>query len=123
MFRFFLLIIFGFVAAMYFPDSRAMLLERGAPVIDPFLEMATTSEMNRVANDLMAYRRENFGRLPDRRQFPTWLEDQYSGGANRDSWGNAYDYLPSRRDFELRSSGPDRVRGSADDLVVTRALN
>lgn len=123
MFRLFLLIIFGLVAAMYFPDSRAMLLDKGAPVINPFLSMATNSEMDRVANDLLAYRRENFGRLPDRRQFPTWLDDQYSGGANRDSWGNAYEYLPGRRDFQLRSYGPDRIRSTEDDLVVTRVLN
>ena len=98
MFRLFLLIIFGLVAAMYFPDSRAMLLDKGAPD-------------------------GRFGRLPDRRQFPTWLDDQYSGGANRDSWGNAYEYLPGRRDFQLRSYGPDRIRSTEDDLVVTRVLN
>lgn len=120
--RLLLLIVLGIVAAFYFPDSRAMLLEKGAPVIDPFLSMATNSEMDRIANDLMAYRRENFGRLPGRRQFATWLDDQYAGGANRDSWGNAYEYALGRDAFEIRSYGPDRIRQTEDDIVVTRSL-
>ena len=118
--RLILLVILGIVAAFCFPDSRAMLMDKGAPVINPFLRMATGSEMDKVASDLMNYRMENFGRLPGRRQFPTWLDDQYSGGANRDSWGNAYEYTLRRRDFELRSYGPDRIRGTGDDIVVTR---
>ena len=120
--RILLLILLGFVAAFYFPDSRAWMLDKGAPVIDPFLGMSTESEMERIMNDLMAYRRENFGRLPGRRQFPTWLEDQYAGGANYDAWGTPYEYLVNRRNIELRSFGPDRLRQTADDLVVTRAI-
>ena len=120
--RLILLILLGLVAAFYFPDSRAMLLEKGAPVIDPFLSMATESEMDRIANDLLAWRRENFGRMPSRKQFPTWLEDQYSGGASRDSWGNAYEYQLIRGAFEIRSYGPDRVRGTEDDIITSRQL-
>ena len=120
--RLILLVLLGIVAAFYFPDSRAMLLEKGAPVIDPILGMQTSSEMDKIANDLMAYRRENFGRLPGRRQFPTWIEDQYSGGGSRDAWGSAYEYQLRRRDFELRSYGPDRIRSTEDDIVVTRVL-
>ncbi len=122
--RLLLLIVLGFVAAFYFPDSRAFLMEKGAPVIDPFLGMATESEMDRIANDLMAYRRENFGRLPGRRQFSTWLDDQYAGGANYDAWGTPYEYMiVGRRSIELRSYGPDRLRGTEDDLVVTRVIS
>jgi len=118
--RLVLLVILGFVVAMYFPDSRAALVERAGPVIDPVLEMSTEREMNRIANDLKTYQRENFERLPSERQFRVWVEDQYSGNGGLDAWGSAYEYRLERDVLELRSFGPDGLRGTTDDIVMTR---
>lgn len=118
--KIFLLIILAFVAAMYFPDSRAAILDRAGPVVNPILEMSTEREMNRIANDLKAYQRENFERLPSERQFRTWIDDQYSGDGGLDAWGTPYEYQLERDQIELRSYGPDGLRGTSDDLVATR---
>ncbi len=115
-----LLLLFGLVAAMYFPDSRAALLEKAKPLVDPVLTMSTEREMNRIGTDLLIYQRENFGRLPSNRQFPTWVEDQYSGNGGLDAWGNPYEYRLSRQTFDIRSYGPDGVRGTEDDITATR---
>jgi len=120
MMRVVLLLVLGFVLAMYFPDSRAALVERAGPVVNPFLVMSTEREMNQIANDLKTYQRENFERLPSERQFKVWIEDQYSGNGGLDAWGSAYEYRLGRDQLELRSYGPDGLRGNADDILMTR---
>lgn len=118
--RLFLLLVLGFVVAMYFPRSRAVILDKGKPIVDPILTMQTEREMNRIGTDLIIYQRENFGRLPGTRQFSTWVEDQYSGNGGLDAWGNPYDYRLKRDEFDLTSYGPDGLRATVDDITVTR---
>jgi len=115
-----LLLILAFVVAMYFPASRAAIVDRAGPVVNPFLEMSTEREMNNIANDLKTYQRENFERLPSERQFRTWIEDQYSGNGGLDAWGTPYEYRLGRDQLELRSLGPDLIRGTEDDILMTR---
>ena len=118
--KLFLLLLVVIGAALYFPDSRAWVLDRAQPVVNPMLTTATHSEMDRIVDDLRQYSRENFGRCPDARQFPVWLDDQYSGGGGRDSWDTPYQLEDLRRDnrMQLRSWGPDRQRGTDDDILV-----
>jgi len=118
--RILLVLVLIFVAAMYFPASRAAIVERAGPVVNPVLEMSTEREMNNIANDLKIYQRENFERLPSERQFRVWVDDQYSGNGALDAWGAAYEYQLEREVLELRSYGPDGLRGTDDDIVVTR---
>lgn len=106
--------------ALYVDSSRAVILERAKPFLDPYFVMATESEMSKVAEELQLYERENFGRLPDRKNFPAWVDRQYAGGAGVDSWGSAYEYTLGRDSFFLRSPGPDRLRATADDIVEGR---
>ncbi|UCC26186.1 MAG: hypothetical protein JSU98_03590 [Gemmatimonadales bacterium] len=114
----FLLVVLA--AALYFDGSRSWMFEKGKPLIDPYFVMATQSEMEKIAQDLQMYERENFGRLPDRRSFDGWLERQYSGGAGVDSWGSPYEYTLRRDSFYLRSPGPDKLRATEDDIVEGR---
>jgi hypothetical protein len=106
--------------ALYVDSSRAVIVERAKPFLDPYFVMATRSEMDKVAEDLQLHERENFGRLPDRKSFATWIERQYAGGAAVDSWGSPYEYTLARDSFFLRSPGPDRLRVTDDDIVEGR---
>lgn len=115
-----LLLIVALAAAFYFEGSRKKILEKGKPLLDPYFVMATKSEMDKIAQDLQLHERENFGRLPDRRGFPDWIERRYSGDAGIDSWGAAYEYQLGRDSFWLRSPGPDGLRATEDDIVEGR---
>lgn len=116
-----LVLLLALAAALYFEGSRAVILEKTKPVLDPYFVMATKSEMEKIAQDLQLFERENFGRLPDNRAFPAWLERNYAGGAGVDSWGSAYEYTLGRDSFYIRSPGPDQLRGTGDDLVDARS--
>jgi hypothetical protein len=116
----FLGLVLALGVALYVDSTRAVILERAGPLLDPYFVMATESEMRKVAEDLQLYERENFGRLPDRKSFPAWVDRQYAGGAGVDSWGSAYEYTLARDSFFLRSPGPDRLRATDDDIVEGR---
>ncbi|MDT8368812.1 MAG: hypothetical protein RQ745_06365 [Longimicrobiales bacterium] len=118
--RIVVLLIVAFLVALYFPESRATIVEHAGPVVDPVLRLSTEREMNRIANDLKTYQRENFERLPGERQFSDWIEGQYSGGGELDAWGAPYEYRLEDDKFTLRSPGPDGLRATPDDIVVTR---
>ena len=47
--RLILLIILGLAVGMYFPDSRAMLLDKGEPVLRPMLVWNAQREMEAIA--------------------------------------------------------------------------
>ncbi len=113
-----LLVVLG--VALYFPRSRAWVLDHAQPVVNPILRTATQSEMEKIVGDLQQHARENFGRYPDRKQFTSWLEDQYSGGGSRDSWDTLYELedLRRERNMQIRSYGPDQLRDTPDDILV-----
>lgn len=118
--KIFLALALALGVALYVDSSRAVIVERAKPFLDPYFVMATRSEMDKVAEDLQLHERENFGRLPDRKSFATWIESQYAGGAAVDSWGSPYEYTVARDSFFLRSPGPDRLRVTDDDIVEGR---
>lgn len=117
--RLFWLALIALGVALYFPESRGWLMEKAQPVINPVLRTATLSEMERIVGDLHTSATENFGRYPEPREFARWVERRYTGGAT-DSWDNAYELEDLRRDgrMQLRSWGPDRLRGTEDDILV-----
>ena len=118
--KLFLVLLLALGVALYVPSSRAVIFEKAKPVIDPYLVMATRSEMEKVMQDLLLHERDNFGRLPDRRDFDDWMDRKYTGGASLDSWGTHYEYSFTRDSIFLRSFGPDRTRASEDDIVEAR---
>lgn len=115
--RLILLIILGFVAAMYFEDSRLFILDKAEPVLTPVFVWQTKGELDRVIRDLKSYESANFDRLPGRREWTGWLEGQYHGGeAMEDSWGSVYMLEQQRDSFYVVSFGPDREYGTGDDI-------
>lgn len=118
--KLFLLLLVALGLALYFPESRVWVLERAAPVVNPVLRTATQSEMDKIVTAMQQHARENFGRYPDTKSFPAWLEGKYSGGGARDSWGNTYELEDLRRErkMRIRSWGPDGLRDTGDDMFT-----
>lgn len=118
--KIFLIVLVALGAALLFEGPRTAVFQKAKPLLDPYFVMATRSEMDKIAQDLQLYERENFGRLPDRRNFAEWVENNYAGDAGIDSWGSAYEYVLARDSFYLRSPGPDKLRSTEDDIVESR---
>jgi hypothetical protein len=117
-----LLVILGLIAALYFPDSRAVLIEKGEPVLRPLLAWNAEREMEEIASGLQTM--ENVERrLPERREWVKWLEEHYTGDAAVDPWGSVYGYELKEDSFAIVSSGPDRAVKTDDDLRDVRIRN
>lgn len=121
--RLMLLIVLGLVATYYIPESRAALVDAFEPVLRPAFRWQAKQEMNRIAHEVEIYERDNYGRLPDSRRFPTWLEANFTEGAAEDSWGGQYLLFVERDSFVVVSWGPDQVPRSTDDLREARVLS
>ncbi len=78
-----LMIIFGFVAALYFPDSRQMIIDEAMPVLQPVLVWNAEREMEDLSRAVRRQARETY-RLPGRRDWVNWLETNFSGGGGTD---------------------------------------
>jgi|GEM_PF-1379646 len=107
---------------LYFPESRAVIAEYASPVIDPYLRMSTESEMQDIMNEVKAYQRENFERLPSDDDFDEWVESRFSGEGSVDGWGRAYGYRVDRGQIILTSRGPDGEPGTDDDIRIDRPV-
>ncbi len=114
-----LMIILGVSAALYFPDSRQAIIDRAMPVLTPILTRAANSEMRRISDELLTY--DQGGReLPSRRLWLKWLNDNYPGELSLDPWGKVYQYYPWADSLALISYGPDKERGTEDDVRLVR---
>ena len=117
-----LLAIVGFVAALYFPESRAVLFEKGAPVLRPVLEWNAQREMEELATGLQTM--ENVERrLPERREWVKWLDEHYTGDASTDPWGSIYAFELKDDSFAIISNGPDKALKTPDDIRDVRIRN
>ena len=110
-----LLIVLGFVAALYFPDSRQAMIEIADPVIQPVLVWSAEREMARLSQGVRLQAREDFT-LPTNRTWNAWLTENFSGDATTDPWGTLYAYQAWADSFAIRSDGPDGERDTEDDL-------
>jgi hypothetical protein len=120
--RLILLIILGLVVGMYFPDTRAVLLDKGEPVLRPIFEWNAMREMGEISNSLQQMENVEH-RLPERREYVKWLEDHYTSDAAQDPWGSFYGYELKADSFAISSNGPDRVMKTADDIRDVRIRN
>jgi hypothetical protein len=114
-----IVIIVGLGAAFYFPDSRAMLLDRFSFAADPLMEWITVQEMRRVRGDLARWddRRRAF---PTNRDLPTWMRTHYQNDDTQyDAWGNPYWLVSNTRTFSVNSNGRDGIKGTEDDLSLS----
>ncbi len=117
--RLVLLIILGFVASYYFPDSRRMLVDKTKALWVPVVEWNSRQKMREVAQDVADQERLT-GQLPDRRNWRQWLNYRYTmESSKRDAWGTIYGLRVFADSIGIVSYGPDRKRGTADDFMVT----
>ncbi len=112
-----LLIILGFVTALYFPESRQMMIDEAMPVLQPVLEWSAEREIEVLSRAVRREARETY-QLPATRAWGTWLVANFTGDAATDPWGKTYSYQAWADSFAIRSDGPDGVRGNTDDLRV-----
>ena len=120
--RLILLIILGLCVGFYFPDSRAMLMDKGAPVLKPFLEWSAQREMEEIATGVQQQESTEL-RLPAKGEWLKWLQSHYSDDIARDPWGNVYQYEIAPDSFAIVSLGPDKVRKTGDDVREVRIRN
>jgi len=110
----FILVLFG--AALYAPQTRPVVLETLAPIINPILRWQTSGEMGRIVRELQA-RIEQGSSLPAPGEaFQGWMDRHFVGGASIDAWGGDYTLQVRRESVVLVSNGPDGEDGTPDDL-------
>jgi hypothetical protein len=120
--KLFLIAIIGLAAALYFPETRATVLEKGEPVLRPMLIWNAQREIEELIRGLQQM--ENVERrLPESRDWVKWLDERYAGDASRDAWGNVYRYEATADSLAVISNGPDGVDKTADDIRDVRVRN
>lgn len=117
--RLFLLILLGLAAAFYFPNSRAVLLDKGEPALRPFLVWNAQREIETVISGVQQQENTEL-RLPSKGEWSRWVENHFAGDGSKDPWGNVYQYDLWPDSFAVTSNGPDRVRKTADDIRDVR---
>ncbi len=116
--RLFLLALLAVLTWVYFPETRAMVLDVTAPIAVPLARWSTEEEMAQVARNAVDEERLT-GALPAGPRWLDWLRVRYaSPEATRDPWGTTYQLDSSKDSVWVLSFGPDRTRGTLDDFRV-----
>lgn len=119
MFKVILFLLVALGAALYFPESRVVVLDTAAPVLNPVFEWSTKGEMRKITRDLATFER-SWESLPSPNAFPDWLSKKYhSDAAFKDSWGHPYTLQAGPDSFSVVSPGIDGMPNTPDDLRVS----
>jgi hypothetical protein len=90
----------------------------GAVVIEPARRMAAKSKVMGILRVIASDYNE--GRpLPEDANFHGWLRQRLPDETGLDPWGNAYWLSRTRGTLTVGSDGPDRRRGTGDDVKHT----
>ena len=84
--RLILLIILGVVAALYFPESRRVVIDEAMVVAQPVLIWSAEREIEVLSRAVRREARETY-QLPQARGWNTWLLANFTGDAGIDPWG------------------------------------
>ena len=83
---------------------------------------STTLAIRKLIEGVEAFRNRNGGALPEFRtggDISDFLHPAFMSELIReDAWGGPILYEPTNGSYQLRSAGADRVRGTADDMVL-----
>lgn len=122
MFKAILLFLLLFGAALYFPQTKPVVLDVLAPVLNPGLAWHSRSEMKRILRDLRSINQR--GReIPARgREFLAWMEKEFPGASGEDAWGTDYTLKTWADSVGLVSNGPDLEVNTEDDLLETVSI-
>lgn len=120
------LVLLALLAALvwvYFPETRAMLLEAAEPIAVPIARWGTEEEMAQVARNVVDQERL-MGALPSGSAWLGWLKQRYaSPEAAIDPWGSTYQLEATKDSVWVVSFGPDRTRNTEDDFRVVAPRN
>ena len=120
MFKVILFLLVAFGASLYFPESRAKVVEAAEPVLTPMLTWSTKGEMRKITRDLETFER-SWSSLPSGEKFGDWLSQKYHSESGRtDSWGNEYSLEVWADSFAVVSPGLDGQLGTPDDLQASK---
>jgi hypothetical protein len=116
--RLVLLTLLAVLTWVYFPETRAMVLDLAEPIAVPLARWGTQEEMAQVARNVVDQERLT-GAVPAGSAWLGWLRARYAGAeATTDPWGSIYQLATSRDSVWILSYGPDRTRGTEDDFRV-----
>lgn len=111
-------------AALYFPQSRAVVLDVSEPILNPVRRWSTRGEMQRIARELESQSQTGSGFPVNQEEFAAWIDRNYeeAAGSRTDPWGNPYTLRFWPDSFGVVSSGPDGELQTGDEVVVTGEL-
>lgn len=111
-------------AAMYFPQSRAVVLDVSEPVLNPVRRWSTRGEMRQIARDLESESQTGSGFPQNQEEFVLWMDRTYREGSesSMDPWGNVYTLRFFPDSFGVVSLGPDGQPETGDEEMVTGEL-
>lgn len=117
--RLVLLVILALVTWLYFPETRAIVMDVAEPIVLPIMRWSMEEEMETVGRNAVDHERLT-GHLPSGSDWLEWLQYRYaSPEARTDPWGSTYQIEASKDSVWTLSYGPDRIRGTSDDLRVS----
>jgi hypothetical protein len=116
--RLVLLIILALLTWLYFPETRAILLDAAEPVVLPIMRWSTREEMAQMGRHVLDHERLT-GHVPAMTEWLEWLQYRYqSDDAAKDPWGSYYQLVVWDDSLAILSFGPDRTRLTDDDFQV-----
>jgi hypothetical protein len=119
--RLILLILLGLCVWYYFPETRSVLRDAAAPVLVPIATWSAQEEMSQIGRNVVEHERLT-GELPVGAAWLEWLDFRYAAEDFwTDPWGSVYQLEARADSVAIISFGPDRVRGTDDDVeALTR---
>ncbi len=120
--KFLLFLLLGLGAALYFPQTRPVVLDTLAPVLNPILTWQTKGEMAQITRELQMINREGQALPEPGEDFQAWMGRNFQGGDREDSWGNPYALVTWPDSVGVVSMGPDLEIHTADDIVETALI-
>lgn len=106
-------------AALYFPESRSVVLDASEPVLNPVLRWSTRGEMRKIARDLESQGQTGRNFPSEQEAFVEWMDRNYQGVTSTiDAWGATYTLRLRADSFGIVSPGPDGELSTDDDVVV-----
>jgi hypothetical protein len=130
MWKYFVIFVMIFGAALGIPKTRALIMPHLTPIFDrlgpvgdrvskPAKRWAARNEVGVLTRKLA----EDFAdhkELPTALEFPRWIKRNVKGGkGGLDPWGLPYYLVRSEHQITVGSGGPDRQRGSTDDIRIS----
>jgi hypothetical protein len=115
--RLFLIALFVVVAVLINPTMRTKAMPYIQPALDPAYEMMARTRLKDIAKSMEA--QAAVGRaLPTEKTIGAFLKERYAtSDAAVDPWGTPYFVKPKHDRVIVASAGPDRKKGTADDIL------